>query len=317
MSDIYDKFLAKIAQRPSVESLRAQALEQLGFDICGVYCLHTGRQVGSFDDFVIQFAIEEEQSEDSEDLINAMIARVVASMRPSPMLNMPDRVTLSNLAEKHPVDIFAYLANRLQSNRYLAVNRSNELLAPYIARISLHRQWTELAAKGVDLRPWIHWLLELDSKRNLHDLNPPCVELDKSNNWLMSASGEFLFNFVTAENAAQLLAVFEKWAHARIAEYDRRDREAEAEARWMRGNRFTQQAYARSWMENPEIAIRKKPKTSKPKSKKTPKAKKQDVQVAKFLDLMDQVFSGAAEVPQAKARPTIRTAGMLFKKKES
>lgn len=318
--------LADFLADDDIESLRERVLAEYAIDICGVYCLHTGRLTGKFDDFVVQFAIDEEASDDEETLIDGLIARVVASMRPTPMLNMPDRLTLSNLSGKFPVDIFCYLANRLNSNRYLSSNRSSELLSPYVARIALHRQWSELALKGVDIRPWIHWLLELDAKRNLHDLSPPQIDLNRLNQWIMTVTGTYLFQLVTPENAVDMLAVFEKWAFGLLAEFDERDRQALAQAQWMRGNTMSQPAYTRSWLENPEVANRKRQdelnklakKSKTPARPKSEKAQKLDARVTQFLGLLDMVLDGQIEAPTPhKPKAVAMTGAMLFRKKES
>lgn len=312
-----------------VESLRVLGLESHGIDIAGVYCQHTGRQVGTFDDFVIQFACDEESADDDEALVDALVTRCVASMRPSPMLNKPDRVTLLNMAEKFPVDILAFLVNRIHGNRWLATHRpaSDDILAPYIARIKTHQLWTALAGKGVDTRPWIHWLLELDAKRNLHDLTPPAIERDRTGKWIETKTGESLFYQIDESNHADLLAFFEKWTFERVKEFDARDREALAQEKWMRGNTMTQPAYARSWIENPEFASKraeaaykakhKKESPAKPKSEKT---KKLDAKVSQFLHLLDDIIDGGAEpTTPAKPGPVLRTGASLsfLKRKEA
>ena len=312
--------LAAFMADTDIESLRAEVLSDFGIDITGVYCLHTGRLVGRFDDFVIQFAIDESNDE-PDALADSLMARVVASMRPTPMLNMPDRITLLNLMEKYPVDVLCYLGNRLHGNRFLSCNRSNETLAPYLGRISLHRQWSELADSGVDLRPWIHWMLELDSKANLHDLTPPMMELDRLAKWIPTKTGKPLLHCVTPENAAELLVHFEKWTFDRLAEYDDRDRRLTAQAAWSRGNTMAQPAFTRSWLENPEIANRKrneelkkeKQKRVRPKSEK---AQALDAKVQGFLGLLDQILDGEVQAPTPKkAPPKVLTGGMLFAKK--
>lgn len=313
--------LAAFLADSNIDELREAVLADYNIDICGVYCLHTGRLVGRFDDFVVQFAIDE-SGDDEEEMIDGLMARVVASMRPTPMLNLPDRLTLANLAAKYPVDIFCYLANRLNGNRYLAMNRSSEILAPYLGRIALHQQWTELALKGVDLRPWIHWLLELDAKRNLHEVTPPLVDLDRLGKWILVNKGVFLLQKVTPENAVELLAILEKWAFGLLAEFDARDKQAVAQSAWMRGNTMTQTAFTRSWLENPEIANRKRmeelKRANKPKRPKSEKAQALDAKVTQFLGLLDQVLDGTLDAPiPTKPKARVITGGMLFKKKES
>lgn len=318
--------LADFFAAPDIDSLRALGLANHGIDITGVYCLHTGRRVGTFDDFVIQFAVEEEATDSEELLVDALVTRCVASMRPSPMLNKPDRITLLNLAMKFPVDVLSYLVNRLHSSRYSAVHRPSDesILSPYLARIKTHQRWTDLALKGVDTRAWIHWLLELDAKRNLHDIKPAQVAKDLKGKWIEVAIGESLFDLITVDNQAELLAIFERWAIARIAEYEARDREAVAQDKWFRGNSMTQPAYVRSWMENPEFANKKSEQLFKVKNglvKARPvaeKTRKLNEKVSQFLNLLDDIIDAGAEtVTPAKAKPAVMTGAMLFRKKES
>ena len=321
MSDNQSQLAAFMADT-DVESLRQQALEETEIDICGVYCLHTGRLVGRFDDFAIQFAIDEDSGDTEEEMIDGLIARVVASMRPTPMLNMPDRLTLTNLSAKYPVDILCFLANRLNGNKYFAANRSNEVLAPYIDRIILHKRWSELALKGVDLRPWIHWLLELDAKRNLHEVPPLLVDVDRLGKWISVNAGQFIMQKVTPDNNAELLALMETWAFGLLAEFDQRDKLATAQAQWMRGNSMTQTAFTRSWLENPEIANRKRmeelKKKNRPARPKSEKAQALDAKVSQFLGLLDGILDGTLDTPTpVKPKAKLLTGANLFKKKES
>jgi hypothetical protein len=318
--------LAAFMADTDIDSLRELGLANHGIDILGLYCLHTGRRVGTFDDFVIQFAIDEESSDDDESLVDALVTRCVASMRPTPMLNKPDRITLMNLSERFPVDILAFLVNRLHGNRYLATHRpTDEILTPYIARIKAHQSWTDLAGKGVDTRPWIHWLLELDAKRNLHDLTPPMVEKDRAGKWIETKNGESLFYLIDESNVADLLAFFEKWTFERVKEFDARDRQAEVEAKWMRGNTMTQPAYARSWIENPQFASKRAEQAHKAKNKPAPKPKsektrKLDAKVSQFLHLLDDIIDGGSEpATPVKPGPVIRTGASLsfLRKKDS
>jgi hypothetical protein len=301
-----------------IESLRVLCLEQHGIDFTAVYCQSTGRKIGTFDDFVIQFAIDEESTDDDESLIDALMVRCIASMRPSPMLNRPDRVTLLNLASKHPVDVMAYLVNRLHSNRWIATHKNIEILEPHIAKIHTHFRWSAMAANGVDLSPWIHWLLELDAKRNLHELTPPCVQLDRLNKWFVSNIGDSLLYLVTADNEKEMLAIFEAWTFQRLKEFDARDREVLKQAEFMRGNTMTQTAYARSWLENPQFASKRAEMASKNKNRvkverpKSEKAQKLDAKVSQFLFLLDDIMDNeSVTVTPKKPAPVQRTGANL------
>lgn len=305
-----------------VEPLRARVLEDEGIDICGVYCLATGAKVGTFDSSVIEDAIDSIDYDDEETLVDDLIVRVVASMRPSPSMNKMDRYTIREMAARRPVDAFAYLANRLAGGRYTTLHRDGEVsFQPLYNRIATHHRWSQLRDAGLDLTPWIHWLLEIDAKMNLHDVSGPCITLDKSNNWTLSREGTSLFMLVTVDNAADLLAKFESWAFALLGEYDERDKRLIREATWVRGNVMSASAYTRSWLENPEIANRKhaeelarKKKGNragrKPVSERTLKL---NAEVDQFLHLLEGIMDGTVEeAPKPQpAKPRVLLGGAL------
>lgn len=282
-----------------------------GIDIFGVYCLHTGKRIGSFERDEVLFALRDESSENIEDLVDAMIIRVVASMRPSPALNKPDHLTLRSLAISRPVDIMAYLVNRLNGTRDLLIKRSDESLSPLVNRITTYNRIAGLAASGISLTPWIHWLLELDCKMNLHDLQAPIVKL--------APFHRLMFDMLCIDNHEQLLKEFESWAIDHIRRFDKRDAQITRESNWIRGNTFARAAYVNSWMENPElprkveIANKKlqakfdsKSKPGRPKSEAT---RKREDRVAKALDALSAILDSKDPTPSsqpAKSAPTLR-----------
>lgn len=305
--------LSEFFSETPIDSLRERCLLADGIDILGVYCLHTGKKIGTFESEELEFAINDESSEDEDAIIDALLVRVIASMRPSPALNKPDRLTIQNLASKRPVDAVAYLANRLHGNRDLLVKRT-EALGPLVARIALHRQWADLYANGVDLTPWVHWLLEIDAKMNLHDMYGPLVSVGpfKKN----------LLDTVTVENHAEMLKTFESWVFSKLGEFDDRDKQMMTQAAWMRGNTFSKGAFVQSWLTNPEIANRKradelkraeskKNKVGRPKSERTQKL---DARVASFLSTLDDILdskSATEDSPVPARKPVVFTGGML------
>lgn len=316
--------LSEFFQTTSVESLREKALLADGIDILGVYCLHTGKRIGTFEAEELEFAISDEIDEDDDSIIDALLVRVVASMRPTPALNKPDRLTIQNLCSKRPVDALAYLANRLHAHRSFVGNRDDGMLSPLIARIALHRQWTALYQAGVDLTPWVHWLLEIDAKMNLHDVTPPCVTVDRLNKLILTNAGTPLLSMVTVENNVQMLATFESWVFERIDAFDKRDNELAAQGRWTRGNTMSGPAFIRSWITNPEIANKKLAEDFKKKQRaangvgrpKSERTKKLDARVAGFLGMLDDILASKnpiddSPIPAAKPRAKLLTGGML------
>lgn len=307
--------LAAFFESYDVAALRAKVLEAEGIDIQGVYCLATGKRMGFFDESEILSAIDEIGTDNEESLIDDLLVRVVASMRPSPAMNMPNRATIREMVSARPVDALCYLVNRLHGTRDLLTKRSEHSFQPLIDRIATHIRWSALHAAGLDLTPWIHWLLELDAKMNLHDIQAP-------------GFGEHrqpLLNQVTLENQAEMLAAFEAWVFERLKEYDKRDKEMLAQARWIRGNSFARQGYVRSWLENPEIARRKDEHKAKKKAGRpatNPKKQKLNEETNKFLHLLEGILDGTIETvkPAAKPKPRVLTGGMLklnIAKKES
>lgn len=318
--------LASFFAEFDVESLRAKVLESDGIDIQGVYCLSTGKQVGTFDESVILDAIDEIGSEDDDEIADDLIVRVIASMRPSPSLNRPDHYTIRELATKRPVDVMAFLVNRLNGNRHLLSQRnSDESFQPLYNRIATHRRWTELAAiPDFPITRWIHLLLELDAKMNLHDIVSPMVSLDKASNWTLAATGTPLFSLVTLENHDDLYNTFESWAYAKLNEFDQRDRRMILEANWARGNTMVRRAFSRSYLENPEIANKRHAANLKKKSKagrptKSPRTQKLNAEVNQFLHLLEGLLDGSIETPAAPPKPKARVmtgASLNFLKKE-
>ena len=296
MSILSDFFAPLDAER--LESLKAQALDTYGLDVSGVYCLHTGKQVGSFHDSELIDAIDEIGADtDDESIVDDLVVRVIASMRPSLTLNKPNHETIRQMVLTRPVDALAYLANRLVSNRHLAVHRV-PIIAPYLQRIAIHRQWTRLAAAGVDLTPWIHWLLVIDANQNLHDVSPP-----------VDSAGTFLLQLVDTDNHESMFKQFHKWVESVTAAYETRQKELVAQQAWAQGNKMTRSAATQSWKDNPQFMRKPAPKAKPGRKAESPKTQKLNSEVSQFMDLLDDVFSGKIKAPSpAPSSPRVKTA---------
>lgn len=240
-----------------IQLLRTEILDSDGIDIQALYCLGTGKIIGTLDESELAFAIEQCGITDRESLVDDLIVRVVGSMRPSPAWNKPDQFLLQDMARLRPVDCLAWLVNRLNSNRHTLSQRGEHSFQPLLNRIATHNRLTDLVAGGFDVVPWTHWLLELDAKLNLHDIAPPVFAIDKKGNWSQSAQGVSIFQILDNDSTAQLLKVFEKWAFANLADYDKRNEKLLLESTWVRGNTFAKPAFVKSWMDNPIVATRK------------------------------------------------------------
>lgn len=328
--DNYDQLLAGlIDDSVDISAMRVRCLETHHIDFGAVYCLHTGKVIGEYSDDELDFAIQEEMTDDDEELFDALIVRCVASMRPSPALNKPDMQTLRQLCLNRPVDAMAYLVNRLYGNKYLLVNRGEDTFAPLHFRIRTHRSLTLLADVGFDFNPWLHWLLDLDSKLNLHEMSPPLFGFDeKTQAWAINAHGLNLIEVMTLcfdkSQDAQLLACFESWVFDELEAQNKLEHDATVQAQWSRGNTMSKVAFVRSWIENPQFASKKaeeahKRKTGKVRTRgagrpKSAKAVELERSVDSVLDMLEGVFkSGSKAIESTPAKPRkVFTAATLF-----
>lgn len=305
----------------TISAVRKLAYDSYKVDISGVYCLHTGKEIGSFNDDEIHAALRDEASSDIEELMDAMLVRIVASMRPSPALNKPDLQTIRMMVDNRPLDAMAYLVNRLEGSRQLITKRHDSAFSALLSRITNYSSLRLLKENGFDFRPWLHWLLELDSKRNLHDLEPPLFEKDRLGKWLTTKNSQTSVSLVEALTlpGEGLLAAFESWVFDQLSRYNVRDAQVTRESNWVRGNALTRQAYAQSWLSNPnltrkvEIANNKRQaeynKSQKPGRPKSEKTRKMDERVDAILNKFANVFDGKAPAlvnPKPKPVPVLR-----------
>lgn len=329
-----DNVLAQFFANDAIESkfslseVAKRAEQNFGFDIHNIYCLHTGKPIGRLFNEELEFALNDEASDDLDDLADAMAVRIVASMRPSPALNKPDAMTLQAYAARNPVDIMAYLVNRLHGSRDLLVKRNGtNSFQPLMQRITDYRRWQDMAAKGFDFKPWIHWLLELEVKMNLHDLKSPLVRQSRKGNWVSSTmDGESVFNALSIESNDQVFEVFQAWVFQQLGVYEDRYDAATKQQAWFRGNRMAATAYTRSWLDNPQIARRatdSQPK-NQPKSVGRPKTeatKKKDSKVSNALALLDGILgtvqASEPSAPKPVTLPKLKLNLAKFKKSES
>lgn len=322
-----DDFFEQLDERIPFESLQLEADKSHGIKLDGLYCLHTGKLIGHFCLDELTFAIDEESDSDLESMVDSLAVRVVASMRPSPALNKPDMHTIKQLVSNRPVDALAYLVNRLYGNQFLLTKRSEDSFAPLFGRIKAHQKLTAASHAGVDLTPWIHWLLELDSKVNLHTLTPPTFERSRKGNLIATKTGESLMDLWGIESNADLYSVFCDWVFSRLDDVNQLEIEAKAQAAWSRSsNAMTKTAYVASWLENPQFARRKEAAIHNKKARaaqgrpKSAKSLKKQAQVDAANQLLAELMGGSKVVfkPRTESKPArkLLSAGALFAKKE-
>jgi hypothetical protein len=224
----------------TLQSLLDQVVERVtadyGIDIHTMFDLHTGAPIGRIDSNVFHTAlIDEGALDDSEDgsvlsieeLSDSLLVRCMASMRPSPALNRPTTQTLKRLLESQPIVVVAYLLNRYRIKDWRTLtHRDDSWFETMLVRVDIWKHLSKLSADpdldAVErsLRVLAHWLLELDSKCNLHTLTPAVGWFEK----------------------------FALFATPLIVEADRL---------FQIGNRMTSSAYIKSWFDHPDQNQRK------------------------------------------------------------
>lgn len=307
MTELYDsedfQFAAEVIQH-------ATAL--LGFDPSRSYCLHTGKAIGSFDSDIILDCIYQEDTFDKEILSDALFVRCIAAMRPSPALNKPDHNTILTLSDRRPADALSYLLNRLDGDGTLLTKRNSNgnAVDQLSRRILTHKSVSALLAGGFDPMPAIHWLLELDTKLNLHTLQSPKFSHCRvKNRWTATMQGQDLLSVLHNPDAFK---AFESWVFAQLEKHNQLVIAAEKEQLWFKGNRLTEKAYKISRAERPEIANRKlqaiyDAKYKKPKAPTKPKSPAAAAKQEKFdlgLKFLDDLL-GPGHADPVKPAPKI------------
>lgn len=226
--------------------------DDYGLDLLEVRDLHTGSPIGKIHQYEFHLALRDEgvldDSEDGsilsiEDLADALLVRSLASARPSPALNRPTTQSLKRLLESEPRIVVAYLLNRYHLSDWRKLNhRTDSWFNDILHRVKVWEHLTGLMIREepdeIDrlFRELAHWLLELDSKCNLHTLTPP--------------SGLF-----DAFHAASDANSFE--AFVRLLESAAIPLIVEADKRFSIGNRMASSAFVKSWFDNPILVQRK------------------------------------------------------------
>lgn len=221
-------------------------------DLREVRDLHTGMTIGMIDEDVFHIALVDEgvldDSEDGEvlaieDLADALLVRSLASARPSPALNRPTHQSLRRLLDSNPTTVCAYLLNRYRLRDWRKLNhRDDSWFDDMLHRVKV---WEKIGffAREEDadrfesiIRSLTHWLLELDSKCNLHSLNAPTGWFET----FLSLDSLDQFDIFTQEFALLATPLI-----------------VEADKRFTIGNRMASGAFVKSWFDNPALSQRK------------------------------------------------------------
>lgn len=289
-----NSFLDSLIDDNSLDELLALAQESHSIRLDGLYCYHTGKLIGQFNHNELREALFEEGDLDSESMIDALIVRIVNSMRPSPALNRPDMGTIREMVQRRPVDALAYLLNRFLHP--LTLKRDyDESFSALRGRIETYYWCATL--DNSEIATFTHWLLALDSQFGLSRLEPPK-------------------GIEHPESISEAVVLIEKYAIARLLEV--KDSYVRGEA----SNSLARGAYIRHALDNPEFATRKAEAAWKAKNKPARAATQKKVskiqeRTNKFLGLLDEVINRASEnaatsAPAAPRKGRVIKPGALF-----
>jgi hypothetical protein len=214
--------------------------------------LHTGAIIGRIQRDTFHIAlIDEGALDDSEDgetlsiesLADALLVRSLASARPSPALNRPSTQSLTRLLKSDPRTVCAYLLNRYSLTHWRKLtHRDDSWFDDILHRIKVWEKLCTLTsgpdadANERSLRALAHWLLELDSKCNLHELTP------------LPGWFDVFHNLETVDQFELFVREFALIAAPKIAEADKNFRI---------GNRMASGAFIKSYFDNPTLVERK------------------------------------------------------------
>jgi hypothetical protein len=215
-----------------------------GFSPLGLYCIATGKRIGTFDGADLDSLVGSWSGDDQ--LIDDVATRLLASMRPSIRWNVMREETLDEMRKTQPIDTLAYLLNRLFAAPEHRTQRFESRLESYRDRIRLHHYLTHYA--DVDaLTKILHMLIEVDAKAGLEQLIQPF-------------SCEV---FMQSDDPVTLVGRF--YAE-QIRIYARKVAEDEAQSRWTKyGNPLARKASASITRENrppSQTAIKKAAKSA-------------------------------------------------------
>ena len=158
----------QLVTHEKANSVIDQFVSVYGVDPCGIYCLFTGKRIGTIDsdEFI---ALIESLDLDIESAADDLAMRLFASLRPSMRWNKMRSESLDLMRKQVPVETLAYLMNRLFASKV-----SGGFVTEHMERIKLY---DHLAGFASDERfpELLHRMLEIDSKLNLLSLTPKFI----------------------------------------------------------------------------------------------------------------------------------------------
>lgn len=245
-----------------VEALIDYMQVNMGMNPFTLYCQVTGKPIGRLNPDELAPFLKGDIDEVADDLF----IRILASMRPSIHWNRMRDESLAVLAKSQSIETLAYLLNRLfQPVDHLRIPLARRLDDLH-ARI---RTFNKLALiDPADRERIFAWLIELDAKVNLNQIN---VEQDFGGVKITGVTRDSFENGDWEDFMLGLEGLYESF----IAKWKRNQRLEENQANWFKGNTLARPAFFNSFMEA-------KPESKTAKGKRI--VKERDVQLDALFD---------------------------------
>lgn len=208
----------------------------------GIYCLLTGKRIGTSDIDELIELIESFSDDDPEGRADDLAMRLFGSMRPSMRWNKMRSESLETLRKSNPLETLSYLLNRLFSSH---INRGEGFVVEHGERIKTFQHISaHFNSADEDFDSVMLMLLEIDSKQNLLHQQSPFI------------CRKFLSECKSiATLSAWLLPFYEKIISRHEA--------LQAEARFVQANPLAKSAYLRTFLESKPISRTASQKSAK------------------------------------------------------
>lgn len=224
---------------PTLSEIISTFTDSYGFDPSGIYCSATGKRVGSTHIEELESLINLIGGEDSEQIVDDIAMRLLASMRPSMKWNKFRAESLAEMRRTDPIETLAYLINRMfapQNRLKIGVTQMMVFWENRIRAFDVIKSW------GVNdsTNTLTYMLLELDAKWNLDTEQPPF-------SWIAF--------FVDAPDMDARIEMVQHWYADRMIEWEKRLRLEETMTKWFRhGSALAKPAFRDAFMESKPLS---------------------------------------------------------------
>lgn len=245
----------------TVKQVIDQMMQEHGIDPTIQYCSVTGRPYGNLPAAELEQTIRFLDEDDLEQFCDDLAVRFIAGMRPCLNWSRVEPMTIEFARHNDKAGLLAYLVHRANESKPSMDLKYSEMMDRNRERIVTYRAIEKLVASA-DVSELTQLLLQGDTMGNLHRFSPPTVILNKYgrvDRCRPKQSNRTAFDpeFLTPAHLPALIKIVSSWVTGILDTIEKESRVAMADARFAstKGNRITEMAYTRSWMENPVSAL--------------------------------------------------------------